>query len=249
VLRFHRLALLAGLAGALCAAPAAAALTVTLLTGAGRSLAGDGVAGSVENVMPFASPPFASGPVSASDGGGTSTTSYTFTNAALLIEFTHIRPGNPSGVYVWSDDYFPGPGVTFNVSEPVVVLLSGAYQVADTGAGDNTWYNVRLSASGSTLHETYNTSDMTPNESFVVGQANGDHENVVTGGTVHVLVPGVPYALDWYAGIQDGHLDPGDVGASATGYYRVGFLPEPSSAWMLGTGVVALLALARRRAR
>jgi hypothetical protein len=99
------------------------------------------------------------------------------------------------------------------------------------------------------LHRTYNASVATPNESFVVGQAGGDSENAVSGGTVHVLVPGVTYALEWYVGIQDGHLDPGDNGASATGSYRIDFLPEPSSALMLGAGVAALMALARRRSR
>jgi hypothetical protein len=244
-------ALLAGLLVSLSAAPAAA-LTVTLLTGAGRSLAGNGVPPPDDaQVVAFASPPFAAGPITAMDGGGSSSTTYTFTNAALLFEFAHTRPGNPTGVYVWSDDFVPGSGVTFSVSEPVVALLSGAYQVADTGSGDNVWYDVRLYGNGfsTLLHETYNSSVATPNESFVVGQAGGDHENIVTGDTVHVLVPGVPYALDWYVGIQDGHLDPGDTGASATGSYRIDFLPEPSSPLMLVAGVATLVALARRMAR
>jgi hypothetical protein len=229
----------------------AAAVTVTLLTGAGRSIAGDGVGPDNSNVAPFGSPPYASGPVSAADGGASSTTTYTFTNSAWLIEFAHVRAGNPSGTYAWSDDYLPGPGVTFSVSEPVVVRVSGAYGVADTGAGDNAWYDVKLWGNGyvTLLHETYNLSVATPNESFVVGQAGGDSENFVTGDTVHVLVPGVTYALEWYAGIQDGHLDPGDTGATATGSYRIDFLPEPSSELALAAGLASLALLARRRAR
>jgi hypothetical protein len=248
--RFLATAFLVSLAGTTTAVPAAA-VTVTLLTGAGRSHAGDGVAPDNSNVVMFASPPYSSGPVTAIDGGGSSTTSYTFTNAAWLFEFTHTRPGNPTGAYVWSDDYFPGAGVTFSVSEPVVVLLSGSYDVVDTGAGDNVWYDVRLYGNGFTtlLHRTYNSSIMTPNESFVVGQAGGDRENNVTGETIHVLVPGVPYGLDWYVGIQDGHFDPGDIGATATGSYRIDFLPEPSREISLGAGLAALGAIARRRKR
>ena len=248
--RFLATALVVTWFGTATAVPAAA-VTVTLLTGAGRSLAGDGVAGSVQNVATFASPPYSSGPVTALDGGGSSTTEHTFTNAAWVIQFTHSRPGNPSGVYVWSDDYFPGPGVTFSVSEPVVVLLSGSYHVVDTGAGDNVWYDVRLYGNGFTtlLHQTYNFSIATPNESFVVGQAGGDQENIVVGETVHVLLPGVPYALEWYVGIQDGQLDPGDIGATATGSYRIDFLPEPSREISLWAGVAGLSAIARRRKR
>ena len=249
--RFPWTAALVTLLGAASAAPATAALTVTLLTGAGRSVAGDGVGPNVTNVAPFASPPYASGPVTAVDGGGTSTTTYTFTNASWRIDFVHIRPGNPSGTYVWSDDFLPGPGVTFRVSEPVVVLVSGAYDVADTGAGDSVWYDVKLWGNGYTtlLHETYNQSAMTPNESFVVGEAGGDQQNYVIGNRVHVLVPGVTYALEWYAGIQDGRLDPGDNGASATGSYHIDFLPEPSSELMLAGGVAALGVLSRRRSQ
>jgi hypothetical protein len=249
--RFLRTTALLTLLGAAIAAPAAAELMVNLLTGAGRSLAGDGVGGDSTNVATFSPLPYASGPMTATDGGGSSTTDYTFTNAALFIAFTHSRPGNMSGVYAWSDDYFPGPGVTFQVSEPVVVLLSGTYEVDDTGAGDNIWYDVKLWGNGYTtlLHHTYNLSVMTPNESFAVGLPGGDSANSVTGGVVHVLVPGVTYAVEWYAGIQDGHLDLGDIGAVASGYYQVDFLPEPSSELMLAGGVAMLGALSRRRSR
>jgi hypothetical protein len=243
-------AVLVALVGASSAAPATAA-TITLLTGAGRSGAGDGAGGLYDtNVVAFASPPFSSGPITATDAGASSTTTYTFTNAAWLIEFAHARPGNGSGTYVWSDDYYPGAGVTFSVSEPVVALLSGAYTVVDTGAGDNVTYDVKLWANGysTLLHETYNYSAMTPNESFVLGQSGGDQYNSVTGGVDHVLVPGVTYALEWYVVISDGHRDPGDIGASATGFYRIDFLPEPPMAALLAAGCVGLAWIGRRRA-
>jgi hypothetical protein len=240
------------LAGASIAAPATA-LTVTLLTGAGRSGAGDNAGRPyATNVVAFASPPFSSGPITATDAGASSTTTYTFTNATWLIEFVHARPGNTSLTWAWSDDYYPGAGVTFIVSEPVVAHLSGAYTVVDTGAGDNVRYDVKLWANGysTLLHETYNYSAMTPNESFALGQSGGDSDNFVTGGVDHVLVPGVTYALEWYAFINDGHLDPGDIGATATGFYRIDFLPvpEPPIAALLAAGCVGLGRIGRRRA-
>ena len=75
----------------------------------------------------------------------------------------------------------------------------------------------------------------------------GDQDNFLVGDPVQVLLPGVSYSLDWYAGIQDGHNDAGDDGASATGDVRVDFLPEPSSALLLGAGAAALTALSRSR--
>jgi hypothetical protein len=245
LMRFLRAALFAPLLLA-ASAPPASAVTISVIQGRARSTAWDGVGNSAETSVVVGSPPFASGPVTAADGATVATTSVTVTNSYLQLDFTHSRTA-AGGSAISDDDAFPS--FLFSVSAPIYVTVSGFYTVTDTGAGDSVTFvaHIENNFTHEVLHQTNLWSRFTPNESFVVGQLGGDTNNSVTGATTHLLSPGVPYYLNWYAGIQDLRADAGDTGATAVGQIRFDFVPEPSSALLLGGGLAWLGAARGRR--
>jgi hypothetical protein len=216
------------------------ALTIAVPGGTGRSHARDGSVPAEQTVLqPFASPPFSSGPVSAVAGASFATTTYTFTNSALSIEFSLARTGGaPVGIAL-SDDFG-----TFNfvLDQPAYATVSGGMDVTDTGLGDFVWFQALLELGIAPLHFTSVRSRTTPNESFVVGQGGGDDLNEIVGPTTVLLAPNVAYEIEWLAWMVNDRVDAGDTGATATGYVRIDFveIPEPSTFFMLGAGLAAL---------
>jgi hypothetical protein len=151
--RLGRTVLLATLLASAGSAPAAA-LTITILSGAGRSTAWDATGPTITDEDTLLSPPYASGPVAAVDGASSAITSHDLTNSVWLISFSHARTGGSASLSVAASDD-PGQPISFRVSEPVTAVLSGSYDVTDTGAGDRVRYEVVLSGdAGATLHMT-----------------------------------------------------------------------------------------------
>jgi hypothetical protein len=83
----------------------------------------------------------------------------------------------------------------------------------------------------------------------VVGQLGGDSLDVVQGPTSVPLVPGITYVYNWFASIQDLRADSGDTGATASGFFRIVFLPEPSPLLLLLAALAALVLRAAKRAQ
>ncbi len=227
----------------------AGALTITVQGGTGMNDAGDDL------VFPYAattfqalsSPPFSSGPVVAAIGSSSATTTYTFTHSDFLMEFSFARGGNANDGFARSQDF---GALDFVLDAPAYATVSGAFDVTDTGAGDYVSFQALLQLQLTPLHHTLVTSRTTPNESFVVGQPGGDDFNQIEGPTTNLLLAAdTEYSVQWLAWLLDDREDPGDTGATATGYLRIDFveLPEPSSGFLLAAALAAL-GMSRRRA-
>jgi hypothetical protein len=227
------------------------ALTITVTGGLGSTEAGTASGLTDEVLTPLASPPFSSGPVTATLSGATATTTYTLTNSFVLLEFDHARAGGDGAAsrsFAKSEDTGVPGTLDFITDVDVMATISGIYTVTDTGAGDavNFQASVTNANFGTTLHNTFLCSRVTPNESFTIGVAGGDTCNTISGNTTFLLEAGVLYRVNWQAFVEDFRADAGDTGATATGFVRLDFVPEPSTGLMLGLGLLGL-GFARRR--
>jgi hypothetical protein len=221
------------------------AMAITFSSGTGDSIADAGPGSEVSVEAIFSSPPFSSGPITATAGGSVSTTSYSFTETSLLIEFEHSRVGadTASRAYAQSKDGGGADALVFTLDEPMMATISGQYSVSDTGQGDDVNFFIRLfEINAGTVHETSVRSRSTANEFFTVGDAGGDFTNSIIGSTTNLLSTNNPYSLQWNAFIQDLASDAGDAGATASGFFRVDFtrvsVPEPSTLILLAAGIV-----------
>ena len=89
-------------------------------------------------------------------------------------------------------------------------------------------------------------SDATPNESFIVGEQEGDLANVLIGSRTGNLVAGHVYALEYIACIQ---ADPAaTLSATASGFFRLALndppIPAPTPIPTPALGLHGLIALA-----
>lgn len=194
---------------------------------------------SLETVYPVALP-YVNG-LSAVDGANSVDTAIVLSNSAFRISFQHVR-GNGD----LSSTALSFGRIFFSVASDVEVFLDGRYSAQDD-QGRTTYLSVRLDRVNSpvTRYESTQESRSTPNESFMVGGLGGDYRNRRQGQQRFTLFAGDEYSLQYNAYIQ---ASPSAAAgpATANGLVKLTFIPEPSTALLLGGGLLAL-GLPRRR--
>lgn len=227
------------LAISLVAAVPASAYTITL--GAGSNLnitAFDGVETSDESglnpgvVLPY----FAT--ATAFDSGSSVVTEYDLSNDGFLITMDHIRTGISGGASQSSGE------VRFGVDQDTAYSASGSYSAFDTDG-----HNIRLTVhlrdytllpSPYFLFQSHQQSLSTPNESFILGETDGDFTNGMNGDLTGTLIAGHSYGFIYNLYIRSS--SPISSTVSATGFIDLSFsaIPEPSTGLLLTLGLLGL---------
>lgn len=194
--------------------------------------------------------------ISATEGASTISTaiSYNIVNGQTILrfDFDQTRSGRFDSYAQAILDF-----MFFTVDSDTTYSLSGEYALSDSSGTNQVEFASHLFEfhNGNTQALFHNTqiSRSTPGEFFTLGEAGGDHANVLTGSLTGVLRPGRLYRFNYFAELQ---ANANDNGASGTGFVQLTLgdpvttpVPEPSSLALFGCGlcIVALVAFNRRR--
>ena len=140
--------------------------------------------------------------------------------------------------------------VSFSVDAPVEWVISGNYSVIDPDEAlqaDLVGWSILLArddnpgGSPLTLFRQAESSSNTLNQTFVVGQlgVGSDRPSSLDGSTTGTFDPGFVYVL----GISQSLMALGSdtvTPATASGTITLAFIPEPSTALLLASGLVGL---------
>jgi hypothetical protein len=136
--------------------------------------------------------------------------------------------------------------VTFVLDANVGYSLDGAYTALDA-IGQYVHFFAYLydNTSDAYVFNSDQSSLSTPNESFTLGLSGGDYNNDLIGSLPGTLVAGHGYDFTVHADIGD--YDSHNVAAAASGFVNLIFVPEPTTALLLASGLLGLAARGRRR--
>ena len=238
-LRARRLAVaLAGMLAAL-AAGSSHALTVSLTRPLGQiTEASDGTTFDTNTLHPAVIP--FSDTHTATSGANSSTSTWNLTSQAFEVTFEHTR-GATENAYTQTI-----MNLLFQVDAPAQYVLEGRYSALDPDGRRLSQVATFVDTASGTppLYWGLQISEQTPNETLIVGQTQGDAANTLIGSTTGMLVAGREYQILAPFVLENGPAPPGGP-ASASGYLRLSFVPEPAPAllWLVGP---ALLAASRR---
>ncbi|MBW2267847.1 MAG: PEP-CTERM sorting domain-containing protein [Deltaproteobacteria bacterium] len=221
----------------------ASALTVTLngsgtsyLTSTATDVSGPS---SSETVNPAALPySYTSTNV---DGGASSESVYALTNAGFDITLDHSR------VSALNSSAISYGNIRFSVDQNIDYVASGSYSAVDSG-GRQIYLNMNMYdvTASATVFQSFQLSEATPNESFTLGGSGGDSSNQLLGSLTGTLIAGHEYSLNYNAFIK-AYPTASTSGATASGSVSLTFIPEPSTALLLGLGLIGFGASRRRR--
>jgi hypothetical protein len=134
--------------------------------------------------------------------------------------------------------------IFFSVDQAVNYDLSGVYSAIEPLGRTIELQGALINrTTGTTLFSNVQASRTTPNESFVLGQLGGDFNNSLMGSLTGALNPGDTYELTYFANIRANFTA---STASASGDITLAFVPEPSSALLMGLGLAGLGGIRRR---
>jgi hypothetical protein len=176
-------------------------------------------------------------------GGASTEAVYNLSNAGFDITFNHSLRVDSGGNLVTRGQ------VHFRSDQDVNYAASGAYSSTNS-EGHPIYFTVGLfdvlvSGPESNGFKSYQHSINTPTESFILGQSGGDELNQKSGSLTGTLLAGKFYVFYYDARLA------GLAAANhtATGTISLTFspVPEPSTALLLGMGLVAMGATRRYR--
>ena len=185
----------------------------------------------------------ATGSVPATYGETSSITGYDLSDSSFNFSFDHVR-GAASETQAASQ-----VDIYFSVDAEVGYAFSGSYGAVDP-AGRDTALFVDLwdEALGATLFSNFQSSDHTPNASFLVGLQEGDSHRELEGSITGTLLPGHLYSLTLGTSIADYFNDGPAATASGTVSLQFVPIPEPGTALLVTAGMLGLAAAHGRRA-
>lgn len=203
--------------------------------------ASDGLGGPGEQFDPVALPFTDSHAVV--DGGSSSAAVYDLSSNSFDVAFDHTRATAP----------FSHAGSTgvlcFTVDAIAIYTLAGTYATRDP-VGSTVVQHAWLADTtiDETLFDQWQGSESVPDESLTLGMDDGQWSDL-RGSTMGLLTPGHTYEV-YYRLTMDCSPDACASPATATGYFHFGvvpLVPEPSTASLLGLGLVGISAVRRRR--
>lgn len=195
--------------------------------------------GLTSDTVTAASLPFSDSTL-AVDGVDSSETTYDFSNAGFLFSVDHARDGDFSH---WTSS---NGGIYFSVDDAVDYVAAGSYSAVNPDPQNIALLAGLFDLTTSTtvfLSEQQSSSEL--NESFVLGLMEGDLSNQLIGSLTGTLIAGHDYIFQY--DVTSANINTLTGGAvTGLGNLSLTFVPEPSTAVLLGIG---LGGLARRRTR
>ena len=195
------------------------------------------------------------------DGSSSSTMDINYaidsTSATLAVDISHSID-NADGLS--TDGCCDSAGsannnLYFTANSDATYLISGLYNMSGP-TGTRTLLNVHLydlTAGGVFLFRDVSLSFTTADETFVAGVAgDGDFSNANEGALTGNLIAGHEYEFYFGTGITSSGIGPSEtfIAATATGNVTLGIsaIPVPASLWLLGSGLLGLIGIAKRKA-
>lgn len=172
----------------------------------------------------------ASGTSTAAQSRISASTSYGLSDSSFDFEFDHIRRN--TAPYAESE-----VELYFRPDDDVDYVFSGIYSSLDA-VGHPIVLSLILNdlTTSTTLFSSYDASEDSPNEIFTLGQSGGEF-SFVSGRPTGTLISGHDYFLHVFAQIEGDPLAATGT-VQGTGFVRLAFVPEPSTAWLMGLGLV-----------
>lgn len=182
--------------------------------------------------VPFSASYTTPNPINGASVGG----SFDITSTEIRIGFDLSRPPTQplpplemASLYGYID---------FSVDELAQYVLSGELTAIDP-EGRNTWLWLRLYENGGLVFNNIQASHATPNEHFVLGGLRGDNERLLAGSLTGTLRPGKTYRFEYWSRLLD-EPSPSLQTATATGFFGLTIIPEPTTAILIALGVAGL---------
>jgi hypothetical protein len=225
---------------AVASASSAATITIGAFTGSGiESYANDSVgSNSRQSTGGITSLP-RSGTLTATDGGGSSVTSYSLTNDGFHWTM------NQTVVSTLNATSQTNATIYFMVDQDVDYAISGSYGLISGGAPlISLGFSIRDDVAGPFVYSGGHSSRQVAGETFTLGASGGNIFDDEEGSLTGTLLAGHQYIL-----VLQSHLLSNltsQAAGSATGSVTLTFVPEPATASLVALGLVAFAA--RRRA-
>jgi len=199
--------------------------------------------------------------LTATQSNSSSTTNINYSGDATSINFTHDFSHSIDNTVGDTVTNLPDYAETYILALDFIAVSDSTYYIDGFysmlgPSGTRTVLDVWLidQTSGSTLFRDFAESFNTTNESFALGIAgDGDYIDTNIGSLTGNLISGHNYRLLLDAFIQaaDASFNPTLVAASATGEFNLNIVanvPIPSAIWLFSSGLLGLVAVARRKA-